>query len=396
MAAHPFSAPTVLRNIDASLPTGAENSPQLKTPHDAIAIFVHACMLSVGFRLIGLSEDDRLGTSPQYYPSPPQNTTTLTKHTETPIEGTSPQPLPQNWNASPGAYGFRYAHAQSSLQYLIKVNRLGNKTVIMGLGLGDDKTASFDLVTKDFLSESFFPYTLHPTPIPQQQPLENGFISASRITDLASLIKISIVQKLIPGLSKPGYTEDPTAATAAAASSSRQPRNEYDDPLRVGPRPYHDPLRYPPRPGHPPIPAGGERPPGFDDDYEILSPPRGYGSGSGGRNPLSIGDDDLNPPGLGPGAPLRGPFFGEGRPGFGGMGPMGGMHPTGDHPMFGGGGEGVPDLRFPPGARYDPVGPGDAPMGGLRGPRGPGRGGPGPGGFGGFGGYGGYGGGDFI
>lgn len=34
-------------------------------------------------------------------------------------------------------------------------------------------------------------------------------------------------------------------------------------------------------------------------------------------------------------------------------------------------------VRFPPGARYDPVGPGDAPQGGLRGPRGPsGTGGP--------------------
>lgn len=39
-------------------------------------------------------------------------------------------------------------------------------------------------------------------------------------------------------------------------------------------------------------------------------------------------------------------------------------------------------VRFPPGARYDPVGPGDAPQGGLRGPRGPGGTG-GPRGFGG-------------
>lgn len=58
MAARPFSPPIVLRNIDASLPP---NPPQLKTPHDAIAVFVHACMLSVGFRLVGLSEDDHIG-----------------------------------------------------------------------------------------------------------------------------------------------------------------------------------------------------------------------------------------------------------------------------------------------------------------------------------------------
>jgi len=54
------------------------------------------------------------------------------------------------------------------------------------------------------------------------------------------------------------------------------------------------------------------------------------------------------------------------RPG-GGMG--GGMHPTFDDPMFGGGrgdgrGEGG---NAPPGARYDPVGPGMPPRGGMGG-----------------------------
>lgn len=248
----------------------------------------------------------------------------------------------------------------------------------MGLGLGDDKTASFDIVTRDFLSESFFPYTSATTAA--AQPLENAFISASRISDLAILLKINIVQKLIPGLSKPGYTEDSPAPYAARTGP---PPNPYTNPLRVGPppNPYADPLRYPP-PHRPMVPSGADRPPGFDDDYEILTPP--HGGGYGGRHPLSIGADDLGPPGLGP----RAPFFD-------------GMHPTGDHPMFGGSGGGGGGGGVP-GARYDPVGPGDVPMGGLRGPRGPyggfgGRGGFGGGGaFGGGGGYGGYGGGDFV
>ncbi|KAI5842946.1 PI31 proteasome regulator N-terminal-domain-containing protein [Morchella snyderi] len=370
MAARPFSPPVVLRNIDASLPP---NTPQLRTPHDAIAVFVHACLLSVGFRLVGLSEDDQL---------------------EPAIEGSNPQPLPETWNASPGNYGFRYAHAQSPLNYLIKVNRLGTKTIIMGLGLGDDnKAVTFDIPTKDYFKDDFFPYTLQPT-----QPLENAFVSASSISDLAALVKIHIVQNLV---GKQALQEEEENAAEASRQQQQQqqqqprnqPREDFDEsPYRA------DPLRYPPRPANPPIPAGGETPPGFDDDYEILQPPRGGYGNAGGRHPLSIGADDLNPPGLGSNPPLRGPFFGEGRGGGlgGGMGPMGGMHPTGDHPMFGGqGGEGVPDPRFPPGARYDPVGPGDAPMGGLRGPRGPGRGGP-PfgGGFG--GGYGGFGGNDFI
>jgi hypothetical protein len=231
------------------------------------------------------------------------------------------------------------------MQYLIKVNRLGGKTVIMGLGLGDDKTASFDIVTKDFTSESFFPYTAGAE---GQRKLEDGFISENRMIDLASLIKINIVQKLIPGLYKSGYEEERVdrGSGDAQPQQSRQqsPPNADDghDPLRV-PRPYGSPYGGFPR-GPAPVPTGGEPMPGFDDDYEILQGPRGgygYQPGEGGRNPLSIGADDLNPPGLGPNPPLRGPFFGEG-------GGMGGMHPTPDHPMFGGrGGNGrMGDPRY--------------------------------------------------
>ena len=228
--------------------------------------------------------------------------------------------------------------------------------VVFGLGVGDEKTASFDIVTKDFTSETFFPYTPGDDEGEEEtggsrRRVRDGFISESRIADLASLVKINIIQKLVPGLNKPGYQED-RSETSSASSSSRVQRpherrdvqQNYNDPLRVWfpPRPY--------QPGPPPIPAG-EGPPGFEDEYEILQPPRRGGPMAPGRNPLSVGEDDLNPPGLGPNPALRGPFFGEGglpRPGFGGVGPMGGMHPTPDHPMFGGvgnGGEGNYDPR---------------------------------------------------
>lgn len=222
--------------------------------------------------------------------------------------------------------------------------------MIFGLGIGDEKTTNFDIVTKDFVSESFFPYTPGEDDGDEEfggsrKKAKDAFISDSRIADLASLVKINIIQKLMPGLHKPGYQED--ASAAASTSQSQRPpqrRQEPDqginDPLRMGfhpPRPFH-PI------GPPPIPAG-ETPPGFDDEYEVLRGPRGMNYPPG-RNPLSIGEDDLNPPGLGPNPPLRGPFFGEGgipRPGFG----SGGMHPTGDHPMFGGNGgqEGYYDPR---------------------------------------------------
>ena len=56
----PFATPTLLRLIADSIP----HDQALNNPQDAIAIFMHACMLSVGFRLVGLAEDDRLGTRP--------------------------------------------------------------------------------------------------------------------------------------------------------------------------------------------------------------------------------------------------------------------------------------------------------------------------------------------
>jgi len=147
----------------------------------------------------------------------------------------------------------------------------------------------------------------------------------------------------------------------------RQPRSERDfnDPLRIPPR---QPRPYPYGPPNP------NDPPGFEDEYEINRPPGNPYIFPGGRNPYRIGDDDLNPPGLGPNPPLRGPFFGE----DGGNG----MFVGPNHPMFGGRQGGVPDPRFPPGSRYDPIGPGGI-GGGL--PRGPGRGG-----------FGGFGSGDFI
>jgi hypothetical protein len=55
--------PPLLQLIRASFPQVDDKThPLLRIPHDAIAILVHACMLSTGFRLVGYSEDDNIGT----------------------------------------------------------------------------------------------------------------------------------------------------------------------------------------------------------------------------------------------------------------------------------------------------------------------------------------------
>lgn len=376
-----FSALSLSEYMLSSLPADAD--PQLKNPFDTVALLAHACMLVVGFRLEGLGEDHRI---------------------EVKSEGTAVQPLPREWNASSTYdYAFRYAHEQSSLKYLVKVSRLGGKAVVNGMAIDDDKVHTMDFPIKEFLSSSPFPYTAQPSNDKGQKAraLENLFISPGRITDLGSLLKVQIIQKLAPGLYKEGYEE---SAHAASQNEDRDRRvqpvpNREDqttpvnDPLHGGrlppnaePRPYDDPLAAAPRR---PFPPGDFPPPGFEDEYEINRPPGRGGLGEG-RRPLNIGERDLYPPGLGPHDPLRGGGFGPG--GVGG----GGMHPTFDDPLFGGGGGGTGgyDGRAPPGARYDPIGPGDGPPN-LRG----GRGFPGGGGFGGGrpqNPFGGFGGGDFI
>ncbi|EQL30268.1 hypothetical protein RJZ56_006658 [Blastomyces dermatitidis] len=333
----------------------------LKNPWEAIALIGHACMIAVDFRLIGLEEDHRIESQ----------------------EPSSPL-LPKEWNAS-STYAFKYAHPQSSMQFLLKITRLGGNAVIYALALGHDKTTSFDVPVKDFISESAVPLSKSTEELTRS--LEQVFISSSRLSDLIALFKINVIQKLAPGLQKEGY-EDGSSSSREQREREleqpvRQPRQPVRDPLRddrhpepARPYPFGDPLAAPPR--RPPVPAGDFPPPGFEDEYEINVPPRGFhpgGAGHGPRRP-NLGERDLYPPGLGPRDPLV-PHFGP----QGG----GGMHPTFDDPIFQhGGGRGDGDEynpQVPPGARYDPIGPGDGP------PMGRGRGGPGfPGGRGGFGG----------
>lgn len=67
----------------------------------------------------------------------------------------------------------------------------------------DDKTATLDIPVGDYTSASFYPYD----PKNAAEPLIHGFISSSRLNDFIILFKTSIIQRLMPGLNKPGYEE---------------------------------------------------------------------------------------------------------------------------------------------------------------------------------------------
>lgn len=273
---------------------------------------------------------------------------------------------------------------------------MGGKAEIRGLGIKDERITRAEVTIRDFISNSALPIRIvidadgGEDRSNLEQTLQNVFISQSRVEDLANLIKLNIIQKLLPSLQKEGYEESPDDRAAredADAAGRRPPRQPVmPDPLPqpAQPYPFNDPLNPPPRN---PVPAGDFPPPGFEDPYDINRPARS--PLQPGRSPFAnIGADDLNPPGLGLHDPLR-PGMGIGgglpRPGGGR-----GMHPTFDDPLFGGpgGDDGNFDPQVPPGARYDPLGPGGLPrLGGRR----PGGGGSGSG----FGGYG-FGGGDII
>ncbi len=68
-----LGADSVLDYMVKSLPTPSsdEQTPPLKNAFAALALFSHACMLAVGFRLIGLGEDHKIGKQALNIPAEP-------------------------------------------------------------------------------------------------------------------------------------------------------------------------------------------------------------------------------------------------------------------------------------------------------------------------------------
>ncbi|OJT11671.1 Proteasome inhibitor PI31 subunit [Trametes pubescens] len=316
MSANILDASALLHALPKVLP--AKNK-KLESSQDGIAALVHTAFTVLGFRLLGIDESG-------------------------PTRTYEDNVLPEEWNQhGPGNYALRYKHEQSSLEFLVKVVKLGSRTLINSIAIETDKAATLDISTSDFTSPSFFPHDLSASDAP---PLVHGFISSNRIDDFISQLKLSTLQKLMPGLRKDGYTEQPE--TNAGPS---QPRAPEAPPAR-------------PRP---------EQPPYAPEDIYPRMPP---------RSPLEIGRRDRDPfpsnpfapPPLFPGSSGDGMFVGPNHPIFGP-----GMRGPGSSGRGPWGGDGfLPPMGAPPGARFDPIGPGAFPgappfpgQGNPRGGRGP-------------------------
>lgn len=376
MAPDPLDPSAVLETLTQLIQGG---SLRLRQPQDALAALLHAALTRLDFRLVGLTEEDRISDYSTAVSSATSSTSTEASSSSAPSTSTQTNALPEVWNRNgPESYTMRYRHDQSSLTFLLKLLRMSTRVLIHASALEQNKTATWELPLGDYTSPSFFPYPKDPvggatgeSSAASQEPLVHGFISTSRLSDLLLGFKGKIVQKLIPGLRKDGYEEStstdedpPRGSSSSSSNQQRRPPPTFPDP---------DDPRQPDRTG----------------DRGFIFP--------GGRNPLAIGDRDLDPlGGARPPGAMGGfgppPLFG-GNPGGIGTG-GGGMYVGPDDPIFrdrfqrpGGGGGGIggqpmgpwggdgflPPGAVPPGARFDPVGPwGAGPGGGPRGPFGPG------------------------
>lgn len=109
-----FMAPDLLdpSALVATLPALLPGETKtLNSPQDAIVALLHAALIAVSFRLIGVDEF-------------------------TPSVSVSDNVLPSVWNQhGPGYYTLIYKHDQSSLDFLIKLTKLGKRTVINAIPL---------------------------------------------------------------------------------------------------------------------------------------------------------------------------------------------------------------------------------------------------------------------
>ncbi len=84
----------------------------LNSPQDGIAALLHTALVALSFRLTGMGESS------------------------TPLISESNSVLPTGWNKhGPAYYSFIYKHDQSSLDFLIKLCKLGTSTVINAIAL---------------------------------------------------------------------------------------------------------------------------------------------------------------------------------------------------------------------------------------------------------------------
>ena len=79
------------------------------------------------------------------------------------------------------------------MQYVVKVDRLGGKAEVRGIGLGDERISRFEVTAKDYVSSAALPLRILMNESGEDRSnlaskLKDVFISESRIEGLLSLL----------------------------------------------------------------------------------------------------------------------------------------------------------------------------------------------------------------
>ncbi len=98
--------------LTASLPNLLpHNRKKLESQQDAVTALVHTAFNVLSFRLVAVEDS-------------------------TPASNNLDGVLPDTWNShGPGSYTLRYRHEQSSLEFVVKVVKLGSRTLINGIAV---------------------------------------------------------------------------------------------------------------------------------------------------------------------------------------------------------------------------------------------------------------------
>jgi len=296
--------PKVLVTLAKTLP---QDCTSLASPHIALAALVHAIYVNLEFRL-----------TPEHAVS-----SEVTIEQERRIEASR---LPDGWGLPGRDLSLAYKHGSSAMSFETGVSKVGGRAIVNAVAVEDSKTKTLDLVITDYFSSSSFPVS---TAVSSPSTYESMFASPARLKDLISLCKTGIIQPLIPGLLKGALDE---TEDVPVTSSSAPRRGYYPDPGGpfVGGVPQQN------QPGFinriPPI--------GRSD----LDPLAGLGGTTAGRVPLGgIEGDGMI---LGPNHPM----FRDRR--------FPGEEEEERNRFWAGGDQFLPPGAVPPGARFDPVGPG--------------------------------------
>lgn len=86
-------------------------SKTLTSSHDGLAALLHTAMSAVAFRLVGV-------------------------HETVVISPSAGNALPVEWNShGPESYSFKYRHDQSSLEFVMKISKLGGRTLVNAIAV---------------------------------------------------------------------------------------------------------------------------------------------------------------------------------------------------------------------------------------------------------------------